>query len=345
MKISRRTVLCPKFVFTPSVPGSGKSLIGAVLTGLERVEIQRLIPFFEYVCNIWYLKKIEDDAAESLIRLFADFFCYNIMTSRDVSFRPLDWTSALKDPNRVKYIERLFLPDGDDVFKRIDEERPLIQNTSHLLLSISDPVIKALGDRWFFVETFRHPIFLVHHWFHYVDRYGTDSREFSVCFDHKGRDLPWFAFGWEDEYANASTMDRAILCVNFLQRRHFAAYDRIKAEHPNQITCYAFENFVVNPWPVIEELEKLLDTKRSEKMAQLLKEQKIPREVPTDGPIDVSWITRHGQKALSKGDSVESEYERHWALAKKYASNECLNILEKLCSYYEDRFFRSKKNP
>lgn len=341
MKASRKQSLCPKIIFTPSIPGSGKSMLGAVLTGFDRVEIQRLIPAFEYTCNLHYLGKIEEDAAIALIKMYTDFFCYNTLVSRDVSFRPQDWTSAIKDPNRSKYIERLFLPDGDEVFERIEKERPLIQNTSHMMLSISEPVRKALEDRWFFVEIFRHPIFLVHHWFCYVDRFGKDAREFTICLDYNGHDLPWFTLGWEEQFLKASTMDKAILSVDFLFKRHVNAYEKIKSETPNQIMCFAFEKFVVNPEPIIDELAKLLGTKRSDKMLTILQQQKVPRDVPTDGPLDISWVTRFEQKEIEKGSSEKSEYQKYWSLAKKHASNSCIEILEQLCGVYEDKFIHS----
>ena len=83
------------------------------------------------------------------------------MMGREVNFRPSDVSSAFNDNDPSRYIKRLFGPGDEKVPEMIQQENPILHFAVHNLLSYSEPIWQALGDRCVFIEIVRHPLYMV----------------------------------------------------------------------------------------------------------------------------------------------------------------------------------------
>ena len=330
-KLTRNLHIAEKIVFVDGFSGTGKSILGPVLGSLKDVEKQRIEHIFEYLCILDKLGKIERDAAISLMRIYADLGLFNSMISREVNMRLWDDSGLLNNPDSLKYVARLLLKDGDAVLKRTKDQCPILQIMSHQIFPGLELAFSAYDNRLRVIEMVRHPLFLIDHWFSYIERYGKDSREFSLWIDFGGKTLPWFSCGWEEEFVEMKTMDKVVHSIRWLQERTDEVYHGLKEPQTHQIMFVPFEKFVTDPWPLIEQLETFVGSKRTRATGTALRKQKCPREHLMAG-------RGHKHYGWSKADSKKDDFE--WVKEKRRfvennASTETVKIFDELCEDYE----------
>ncbi len=107
VELSREEYFAEKIVFVDGLPGCGKTLFSNVISAMDRVELLSYSYEIEHICQLFYLDKIQLDAATVMISLQADLKLYNTMMGRDVNFRPSDLSSAIRYHNPSKYFDRL----------------------------------------------------------------------------------------------------------------------------------------------------------------------------------------------------------------------------------------------
>ncbi|MFQ6027786.1 MAG: hypothetical protein ACE5Q6_09875, partial [Dehalococcoidia bacterium] len=281
--VSRECQIVENVLFLDGVSGTGKTMMAPILTTFDRVEIQRLEHIYEYVCALRFLGRIEEDAANLLIRMYVDLAGYNVTIARESNFRWKDLSGALSNPGGWRYLLRLFRADGDSVIDRINQDRPILQIVSHQLLGISSALFSALGTRLKIVEMVRHPLYLLEHWYSYINRHGTDPRDFTVWLSHQGVQPPWYALGWEDQYLASNQMDRVIYAIDqFTQLMEKTLADLDEASR-SQVLIVPFERFVLDPYPYLQQIEDLLNTTTTGATRRALRKQKVPRQITTAG--------------------------------------------------------------
>jgi hypothetical protein len=335
--VGRDTHIASQVLFLDGISGTGKTMMGAILSTFDRIEIQRLEHIYEYVCALHFLDRIEDDAAESLIRMYVDLACYNLMIGREVNFRWKDLSGVLANPRAWRYFLRLFQPDGAAAVDRIKASHPIVQIVSHQVLGIAQPLFSALGRRLTIVEMVRHPLYLLEHWSSFMDWIGRDPRDFTIWIRHGDSHLPWFALGWEERFSSGSPMDRAIYCIQWLNERMEDTLARLSETERKQVLVIPFERFVVDAWPFIRDLESLLEVKATSSTRRELRKQKVPRRLTTDGR-DRAIYRRYNWEAPDRNQTEQEQLKKRWDSAARQASGEAMQALEQMCAIYEERY-------
>lgn len=335
-QLSRRGHIAPHVLVVDGLSGSGKAALSPVLQGFDRVENVLVRYVFDYLCCANHLGRMTNDAADSLIKLLSDIASYDNSISREVNFRPSDVTCALKMHMGPRYQERLLLADGKAALQRIESERPILHLMAHQVFGVSMPIFRALGQRLTFVKVVRHPLSLLTYQINYIERYGTDPADFTVWIDHQGQDLPWFAQGHEDLYLKSRSMDKVIYSLKWLFDLETNIFASLSADQKKRLIVLPFERFVKEPGPYLSRFEGMLGTTRLPVLGDILKAQRIPREVSNAGPDPAGiWRARYGIPDAGKGATDGSEMQKAWALAKKEASTEAFSVLQWLCADYE----------
>lgn len=332
--IVRDMHIAEHIVFVDGLNGTGKSILAPVLGSFERVEKQRLEHNYEYICFLHYLGKMESDAGSALLNLYADLALYNSMISREVNLRPGDDSGILNNPHGLKYIQRLFRAGGEETMREIEQTRPILQIMTHQFFAASELVFEAFRERVRIIQMVRHPLYILEHWASYIDRYGTDKREFSIWFDSNGASLPWFAYGWEERFKSLRTVDKVIFSIDWLLTKMDAVYNRLDAVQKQQVLTIPFERFVTDPMPSLGAIEKLLGTQRTDITARVLKKQKCPRTSITAGKGHSHYGWAQPDKQATEADI----YAKKRRYAEQHASPEALHVLERLCREYEQRY-------
>ncbi|MBI3332850.1 MAG: hypothetical protein HYZ93_02030 [Candidatus Omnitrophica bacterium] len=324
-------------VFAGGLPGCGKSLITALLGSFKGVEIQIYKEEMEHICSLRYLGRMEEDAATAVIRLMTDMDLYNVMQSRETNFRFSDCSSIFRNPGTLRYLRRLFQPGDAAAADRIRSQRPILQILMHNLLVLIPPVFRALGDSLRVIEVVRHPLYMVKQWHLYMDRYGADPRDFSICFDYRGRSLPFFALGWEEVYLAANPMDRVIHSMDRLTRRGEEVIQALSDSERARFLRIPFEPFVLDPWPTIGRIERLLGTERTPLTLRELKRQNVPRKRIADG-IPLPIYRLNGWQPAGRGATERAELDRRREFARQQATPEGMRVLDRISAEYEARY-------
>jgi len=334
VRIAREPRLVERVAFVGGLPGCGKTMITPILGSLARMELQKFNESLEHVCGLRLLGRLERDAATALIRLMTDLDLYRLTMSREVNLRAGDLTSIFRNPGTWRYLRRLFQPGDAAAIERIQRERPILHITMHNALAISSPLFEALDEAVRIVEVVRHPLYMLKQWRLYVERYGTDVREFTLWLEHDGRAVPFFARGWEGRYLASNPMDRTIYAIERLLAMGQEAFERLPEPRRAQVLAVPFEPFVLDPWPWLRKLEALLGTCATAATRRELKRQRVPRRRIADG-VARNIYRQYGWQPAAKDASEREELARRREFAAKEATVEALAVLDRLSAEYE----------
>lgn len=337
---SRNAQLVERVLFLDGLGGTGKTMMGPILSSFARVETQRMDHVHEFVCALHFLGRMTEDATVVMSRMYGDIALYNSMIARESNFRPKDLSGVLKNPGRWTYVRRLFAPDGDAVLPRLQRERPILHIHSHQMLGIAGPVFRAFGPALRMVEMVRHPLSLVAFFSTWIERFARDARDFNVWFDHRGTSLPWWARGWEEKFLASRPMDRVIYLIERLNDLADNALAALDDEARARVVVIPFERFVVEPWPYLQRIEAALETTMTPTTRRVLRREKVPRRQSGAGR-DLAIYRRYAWEPPAPGSTEADELRRRWEFAARDASPEALAVLETMGAAYEARYLKA----
>lgn len=331
-KVIRQKQLSEKIVIVDGQPGCGKTMLSPIIASMNRVELLSYAVEIELICRLSHLKKIDNDAAIAMVRMLVDHKLYQTMMGRDTNFRYSDLSSVFQDSNPWRYFKRIFQKGDLVIPEKIKNERPILNLTTHDLLGMSNPVLSGLGEAVLFIEVVRHPLYMVKQLQLNMQRLVNNARDIEVNIEYKGKQLPYFAHGWEEQFLNANSMEKA---VTFIEKTTHATNKKRKmweeTSHVSIITI-PFEKFVLDPWPYLKEIEKKLETKIGPRTNKIMKKQNVPRKVLADAP-SFEIYKRCGWEPPMEG-SEENELTKRRDMVSKNSSPEILEIMDNLSQEY-----------
>ena len=337
LRVLRGPHLAEKVVIVDGLPGCGKTMLSPIIGALPRVELMQYAYALEYVCAIKYLERIEDDAASVLIRILTDLQLYNVMMARETNFRASDLSGVLRSAHPFRYFLRLFQPGDEAVIQRIESQRPILHLATHLLLGFSSPIFTALGSRVLIVEVVRHPLYMIRQQALYMDRYGTEARDFGICYEYKGMAVPYFALGWEETFFRANAVEKSIYMTYYLTKRAQKLGLAGDGTGNDGVLEVPFERFVIDPSLYMASLETLLNTKMDSQTKRMMKKQNVPRKMYAEG-VGLPIYKKYGWEPPKQGSDEGSEFNVRRQFAAERASPEAMEILDRLCAEYEAKY-------
>jgi hypothetical protein len=311
--VYRKHTILNRLLLVDGSARSGKSLLCPILASLEDVEIERLEACYEYISVLDYHRKIDRDAAISLIQQFSDEFIYNSFLSRNTNFRWQDHSSVFKNPQWFRYVRRLFDKEGPEILKKLQERNPIFQSLSHDQMAYVDFFIDAYPDGFRMIEITRDPIYLIDAWLRrkLASRFGTDPLEFSICVNVGDSVVPHNAIGWEKEYIEMPPIDRTIHMLHGLQMKNRNVYENLQPEQKQKVYVIRFEELVTDTLKHIEAIAFFLDTKPTKSTRKAIKKQGCPRVLSQD------------------------KHNRLYREIKSHCSEESNDLLQEMISDYE----------
>ena len=311
--------------------GTGKSIIAPIVGAMDGLEKQKIEAMFEHLCILSYLKKIDDDAVDALLNIYADKSQYYNLIGREVNLRWNDDTGPKNNPNSFRYFKRLFRKDGDSIVDEINQKNLALHLMTHMVLPVSEPLIKGFGGRLKIIEIVRHPVYMVQHWYSYLSNFD-HHREFSISFEYNGQKVPWFASSWKDKYVGMTVMDRALSSIIFMYSMLLESLDSLNLDN-QKIFVTSFESFVMNTKDELVKLESFLGRSHDKNIKKILKQQKIPREqlLQGKGHAGYGWTE-------TKADSEKDAYNNELKLIQTKASDAVLSEFNNLIQNYNKRW-------
>ncbi|GEM_PF-3884362 len=257
---------------------SGKSMLGPIVSSFEGAENVRLNYLMELVPPMNKIELITEDVAIYLMRHAVDFMLYDNMIGRNSNFRPSDYTSIWRTKNPAKYFQRLFRKEGDLVFDELMEKNIIFVLMFHNGPWFADILFKAFPDmKMLYVK--RNPVDVVSSW--YKKGYGTDfyakPRNGLLTIKWKGRTLPFYSAGWEEEYCSLGEVDRIVFTINKIEMKFKETLHGLSDAQRENIMEVCFERMVTKPDMVIPEVCRFLGTNETAYTPRVLKQELCPR--------------------------------------------------------------------
>ena len=343
--IVRKPQMVEKVLFVDGQPGCGKSMFSSIVASLDRVEKMTIKYQIEMTCALRLLNRIDEDVAIALIGLYTDLTIYDQMMSREINFRPRDVSSVFRDPKPLRYIKRLFQKGNEIIPERIKREQPILHFTTHDLLSRSEPVFNALGDRVIFIEVVRHPLYMVKQEALNMEWLINDPRHFEIYYTYQGNRFPYFTLGWEDIFLKSNNIERAVYMIDNMHQRAEEFKKRCIGNilREEQILTIPFEQFVIHPWLYMNKIEEALGTKKTPATFRIMKREKVPRKMYAAGR-NLAIYKRYGWETPKKGTDERKELALRRDFVKKHSSSEVLKIVDMISAEYEERYLGEKLN-
>jgi hypothetical protein len=335
-KVIRQKQLAEKIVIVDGQPGCGKTMLSPIIASFQRVELLSYAFEVEFICRLFHLKKIEADAAISMVKMLIDHKLYQTMMGRDTNFRYSDLSSAFQDSNPWRYLKRIFQKGDLDIPEKIKKQEPILNLTTHDLLGSSDPIISAIGDRVLFIEVVRHPLYMVKQQKLNMDRLVNNARDIQINIEYEGNQLPYFAHGWEEQFINLNSMEKAIYCIEKATHNSNLKRQEWKNNKKLSILTIPFEKFVIEPWPYMKEIENYLGTTIGKKTNKVMKKNNVPRTMISDGPA-LEIYKRCGIELPSE-NSEENELIKRRNMVADNVSDKALKLMDKLSKEYFEEF-------
>ena len=341
MGIEKSSILVREFLrednFTNQIsiidgqPGCGKTLFSNIMQSFQRVEIFNYAFELEFIIKLHKFEKISNDAADSLIKMLVDHKIYQNMMGRDVNFRYNDLSSVFKNPYPFRYFKRIFSEGDRSIPEKNIKNNPILNLTCHDLLFYSDILFKNLGNRLSFFEIIRHPLYMLKQQHINVQELEKNSRDIQLKFKYKDQELPYYAFGCEQEYYSASKIDKAVIVMRNITKKN--NLKRIELKKRDNFLTVPFEQFVISPNAFLSQIYNMLGTSFGSKTNKILRKNKVPRLKVEDG-IDLPIYRIMGWQPSVKSSTIKEELE----FRRKYAINNNISnrYLEELDIMSED---------
>lgn len=333
----RKPYMAEKVVFVDGQEGCGKTMFSRLISAFDRVEKLTFGYEIEQFCALRYLNNLDIDSAAAMVRLITDLILYDMMMSRKVNCRPSDLSSIFKDANTFRYIKRLFMKGDIVIPERIKREKPILSLTVHKLLSIAEPVFEALKERVVFIEIVRHPLYMIIQQAWNNENLINDVRDFVVYYKHNMKEYPWYAAGWEDLFDEANPVEKAIYYIEKVGILTEKSKLNLINKYNVKMLTIPFEKFVIEPWPYMEQIRCILETRITKATYKMMKKQNIPRKMYAEGiPLEV--YKRCGWKAPNSKATEKDEFQHRMNFAARQASTEVMKVLNRLCAEYEEKY-------
>jgi hypothetical protein len=331
MKFKKFNPLKNDVIIIDGISGTGKSLIGPIISGMKGVEKQRQIEAFPMILLLQKSNKISEDACSFIINNTTDFHQYNSLIGREINLRWYDDSGIKNNPNVLRYIKRIFSSnEGSSIVHKINSKNLALNIFTNDVIFADDLLFKNLGDRLKMIQMVRHPLYMIKHWESFYSRYE-QTRIFNLSVDYKGNKLPWFIQHDEDYFLSLNHAERAIFTIEHLYNRLFKSLDNHK--YKNQILCISFEECCMNIYSILDKLENFLDRSHSRKIDNILKKQKLPRQLLNRG----KGLKKYGFKK-STFSSEEDEYNFFFNSYQEVVNPALISKLETCIDKYNKHF-------
>ena len=339
IKIERENTLANNIVIIDGQPGCGKTLFSSIVSSFKRVEILNYAFEIEYITRLYNINKIKEDAAISLIRMFADLKLYQTMMGRETNFRYSDLSSVFKNPYPLRYFLRIFSKGDKDVPFKIKKVNPILSLTTHNLLNVAEPIFKAFSSKLSFIEIIRHPLYMIkQQTINMRDLNSENPRDVDLYMNYNGSIIPCYAIGWEQKFLSSNIVEKAIYNIENIYEINKIKRSNLNKNVSYKILTIPFEKFVINPDKYLSKMLTLLKTEFSLKTKKILLKQKIPRNKIADGinlPIYKRYLWEPSIKNLSEKDELLKR--REWAIDMG-ADKKSIEVLDRISEDYESKF-------
>ena len=277
-KIINSNALAENIVIVDGFSATGKKLICTYLQTFQRVQKMEVNQVFGQIANLCTFNKFEINSVLAMLNLIADNTLQNNLLARDVNFRPYDGSSIFKTYKKIEYLKRLFLKDGDNIFKLISENKPILNIMTHYGMPSIDIFFEAFKQRLRFISCVRHPVYSFDHWIYILENIKKNNKRFSTLnvLQNNGKyEVPWYYVN-SSSSLNEKNGDILIKKLIFLDKLINVSLKKIDEPLKNHILEIPFENFIMDTFKYQNIISEFINDKPTNNSFKYLKKEKLP---------------------------------------------------------------------
>ena len=328
VRISRKQQLLHKVVMVNGFIGCGKSMLSPIISAFNRVEIMQFAFLIEQICELRGINRIDSDVAESMIRMNADLLLYNIMMGRHSNCRPSD-QSSIFNHKPIEHIRRMLSSGDKSILKVIQDKKPILHLTTHMLLPATPLLFNALREKLIFIELVRHPLYMIIQQEKNFEMYD-GPRNQTLRFMHNEKEHTFFSYGHEMKFDKSNSFEKAIHSIDWYYSKLFSK------DYDSSVELVPFEKFVKSPDDFMNKFSSILGSPLTKSVKKEMSKQKVPRKLLSDGPALEIYKRCGWQPPQTNNEKDELNIRRE--LVSKNVSNEALDLLDKICEEYVSNF-------
>ena len=330
IKFSKSSKYDSKPIIIDGFSGSGKILISEILKAFNNTELTKWELALDYIPILYSFESIEKEAAKSTLRTIFDEITYNISLGRELNCRRNDLLFAFDHPKRFKYLKSMLSKEyaDDSIIKNIAPKMN-IPFLVHMATFNNDLIEETFKNDVKIFYTLRDPLFILETYSSYINRVRYDPREFTPKILFNKIDLPWYSFGWEEEYISVNNTEKSIIiidkCLELLKNKLENNFNK------NQYKLIFFENMILNPDNKCEEISSFLDLEYKKNIFKKLKKKnKLPRK--NFQVVEGFWKRYTTDNVSRDGENDKSILDRTKGLVNQYYFEKLIHLREK---YFE----------
>jgi len=99
-----------------------------------------------------------------------------------------------------------------------------------------------------------------------------------VTFQYQGNVLPYFVYGWEEEYLSLGQVDRVVLLVAHIRRCHYEAYGKLSSDGEKKILFVRHQTLITKTEECLQSIKNFIGEGPSN-IRRLFSCSKIVREI------------------------------------------------------------------
>ena len=312
LKLSHQKMLVNKLLLIDGVGRTGKTLLSKILPTLQNFEQVEFTDFLEQTLAGVNLNKVSLDYSESfIISTFNELF-YNKLLGRKLNFRPTDITSVANFNNKKIYEQRLKIPEGNNIIRKIKRNKNFFPFMTHDVMA-NHHLVEKMNLNYKMIEIYRNPFDVAYSWYKqgWGFRFDKDPRSSTLSTKYYGTLIPWYVFNYKKKWLKMNNVERCASIVLKLIEQTIKNHKKIKKK--GKIYTLSYEKFIENSEDEISKICKFLKTKKTTFTKTKLIEEKCPNIID---------INKQDEKRKFIKSNISSKmYKRLYTLTKNYEKN------------------------
>jgi hypothetical protein len=285
--LSRKNLdILNRIVLIDGFSGTGKGLLGDILSHLPKAEQWQIDYFYEQIAILNYIHKLPVQSLKALCELRSNEAIYNLYIGRNVNFRATDKASPVYNGLKKKYQERLKKEEKIPALNEILKSDPTLILNIHYLFGYSKVLIDIFWKNLkLYILMLRDPFYLIDYWYsgNVSSNRGKNKLDFGLCIEVKKKLLPWYTKEYSQAYLKANNLEKSILTVSELYKRVIFMFDNLKSKEKKKMQIIFFEDYLNQPNDYIDLICNKISCKRDKKFNKrfkkiILKSKKINKK-------------------------------------------------------------------
>jgi hypothetical protein len=276
---AKLNISAKKIILITGMTRSGKTLLSPIISSMKDSEQFFFSTISENILVMNYMKKINLNTADHLIKKTINESIYDKLLGRNLNTKKNDYTSIYSHRKKKLYLKRANLPKDFRIEKAIELKKNIFPILFHAAL-LNLPLIENSFNKPYIINISRHPVDIICSW--KKKKYGKDhylSTTSTVCnYNYNGKMFPFFCLGIEKNIFKQKTNEDRILKMIFNLNHKFKKNYK-NSKNKTKIILIKLDLFVTNPKKYIKQICSQFNLQKTKFLETVLKEQKCPRTI------------------------------------------------------------------